>query len=110
LGVFFFSQDCDFSVSWPFLYLCLSLKISCFLHALSRQADKTKSPKFGNWLCLALNWLCFIADPADQNLHKLLSLQNICNSNLSKIGFVFSNWVFNPQKIWGLNKIGFVWL
>ena len=26
------------------------------------------------------------------------------------IGFVFSNWVFNPPSIWGLNKIGFVWV
>jgi len=35
------------------------------------------------------------------DLERLLALE---------IGFVFSNWVFNPQKIWGLNNIGFVWV
>jgi hypothetical protein len=36
-----------FGVSWPFLCLRLSTRISCFLHILSKQVDKTKFPKSG---------------------------------------------------------------
>jgi hypothetical protein len=36
-----------FGVSWLFLCLWLSIKISCFLRLVSKQVDKTKSPKFG---------------------------------------------------------------
>jgi hypothetical protein len=35
---------------------------------------------------------------------------SVRSTQYEQIGFVFSNCLFNPQKIWGLNNIGFVWL
>jgi hypothetical protein len=55
-------------------------------------------------------WVCFPAFPDGIYFHNLLSNKTLRPFTRGQIGFVFSNCVFNPQKIWGLNNIGFVWL
>jgi len=55
-------------------------------------------------------WVCFPGFPEGIYFHNLLSNKTLRQFTRWQIGFVFSNRVFNPQKIRGLNNIGFVWL
>jgi len=52
-------------------------------------------------------WLCFPGFREGICFHNLLSKKTLRSLEQAQIGFVFSNCVFNPQKIWGLNNIGF---
>jgi hypothetical protein len=52
-------------------------------------------------------WLCFLRRWQPNYYHNLLQQKMLRCFVPAQIGFVFSNQVFNPQKIWGLSKIGF---
>jgi len=69
-----------------------------------------RPPASGQRPAIGFVWLCFFAASNRKYFHILFTNEHLTRFAYFKIGFVFSNRVFNPQKIWGLNKIGFVWL
>jgi len=56
-----------------------------------------------DWLCLALNWVCFFATSKHGILHNHLSYKTLRHFHPNEIGFVFSNyscWKTTGFTIW----------
>jgi len=81
LGLFFqitHQKNSGFTLNFPFAFLLLP------------------------YLKIGFVWLCFSPLSKDKIPHNSLSYRHLCPFWFLKIGFVFSNCVFDPQQCWGL--------